>query len=156
MSRLLVPLRMTQGLIAAIVGALCGFLFTYALVLAARGPSWFWEPDGWSIASDIDRGFFLALFVGVCAGWAAFATFAPPGMHRLIVALGAVFLLSPPMTLIGMLVFGEQRMKMERYSPPRPLELAALVLPATLVGVGLAAHRSRPPMERDAEGREPE
>jgi hypothetical protein len=156
MSRLLVPLRITQGLIAAIVGALCGFLFTYALVLAPHGPWWFWESDGWSIASDIDRGFSRALFVGVCAGWAAFATFAPPGKHRLIMAVGAVFLLSPPMTLIGMFVFGEQRMKTESYSPPRPLELAALVLPATLVGVGLAAYRSRPAMERGAEGREPE
>ncbi|AMV22443.1 hypothetical protein [Planctomyces sp. SH-PL14] len=156
MRRPLAPLQMTKGLIAAIVAALGGFLVAYALLLAPNGPWWFWDSNGGGLALDIDRSLAPARFVAATAGWGAFATFAPPGKHRLISALGIVFFLSAPMTVLAMSVVGEHRPKGVRSAPPSPRELAALVLPAAVVGVGLVALRSRTALQRDAGGREPE
>lgn len=149
-------LRVLRGIGSALFLGVIGFLLPVLALLGFTALRWVVEG-----ANDVDRRFDLAwlpekaIFSAIGTGFvfagAAWATFAPRGVHRFVRTLAIVFAVSVPtwyaLAFAGMTV---PRLKSIRHPLIYPREVLLLAVPPIVAGLVLAARRSskaqcRPP-----------
>jgi len=139
-----IRLQIPRGLAAGAVGWACGFAISYAIGSVVR-PLWDVGHGGsWTALHKFELARLLlpATTVASLIGASAFATYAPPGRHRLIETLGLIFLVAIPIEWILIPYLPQIRgYGYTWWLSPR--EVMAAVCPSLAIGFLVAAIRAR-------------